>query len=51
MPDVEIGAIAMTETVTNELIYEILKKIQGDVAQIKKRGGDHDEQFKGLRHI
>ena len=40
----------MSETITNELIYGVLKKIQEDVAYIR-RSDDHDEQFKGLRHM
>jgi hypothetical protein len=41
----------MSETITNELIYGVLKKIQEDVAYIRRRSDDHDEQFKGLRHM
>ncbi len=35
--------------VSNELIYEVLKKIQADVAHIKARVDDHDQQFIALR--
>jgi septal ring factor EnvC (AmiA/AmiB activator) len=38
----------MTE-VTNEIIFEVLKKIQADVAHIKGRVDDHDQQFIALR--
>jgi hypothetical protein len=41
----------MAEAVTNELMYEILKKIRDDVAYIRQRADDHDEQFKGVRHM
>ncbi len=41
----------MTDKITNELIYEVLKKIQADVADIKKNVRDHDEQFKSIRHM
>jgi hypothetical protein len=41
----------MAETITNELIYEILKQIRDDVAQVRQRVESHDEQFKGLRHL
>ena len=41
----------MSETVTNELIYGVLKKIQEDVTHIRRRVDDHDEQFKSLRHM
>lgn len=39
----------MSETITNELMYEVLKKIQADVAHIKDRVDDHDEQFIAMR--
>jgi hypothetical protein len=39
----------MTQPITNELIYEVLKKIQADVAHIKARVDDHDQQFIALR--
>jgi septal ring factor EnvC (AmiA/AmiB activator) len=35
--------------VTNELLFEVLKKIQGDVVHIKARVDDHDQQFIALR--
>jgi hypothetical protein len=41
----------MSEAVTNELMYEILKQIRDDVRHIRIRIADHDEQFKGLRHM
>jgi len=39
----------MPEAVSNELLYEILKKIQADVAHIKSCVDDHDQQFIALR--
>ena len=39
----------MAEAITNELIYEVLKKIQADVAHIKTRVDDHDQQFVAMR--
>lgn len=41
----------MTETVTNELIYSILKQIRDDVAHIRRRADEHDEHLKGIRHM
>jgi hypothetical protein len=41
----------MPETITNELIYEILKQIRDDVTHIRQRVDGHDEQFKGVRHL
>lgn len=41
--------ITMPENVNNELLYEILKKIQADVAHIKGCVDDHDQQFITLR--
>lgn len=35
--------------VTNELLYEVLKKIQGDVAEVKKTLGDHSQQLIRIR--
>jgi septal ring factor EnvC (AmiA/AmiB activator) len=35
--------------VTNEFIYEVLKKLQGDMAEVKKALSGHDEQFIALR--
>ena len=34
---------------TNELIYEVLKNIQADVAHIKARVDDHGHQLIGIR--
>jgi hypothetical protein len=39
----------MAETITTELLYEILKKIQADVAHIRSRVDDHDQQFIAMR--
>ena len=39
----------MAEPITNELIYEVLKRIQSDVAHIRDRVDDHDQQFILLR--
>lgn len=39
----------MTDAITNELIYEVLKKLQTDVAQIKETQRDHSQQFIRLR--
>jgi hypothetical protein len=36
----------MTQVVTNELIYEVLKKIQADVAHVRE---DHGRQLVSLR--
>jgi uncharacterized protein YukE len=41
----------MTEDVTNELLYEILKQIRDNVTHIKRRVDDHDEHLKGIRHM
>ncbi len=41
----------MAENVTNELIYEVLKQIEADVADLKKTGKRQDEQFSGIRHM
>jgi septal ring factor EnvC (AmiA/AmiB activator) len=38
----------MTE-VTNELLYEVLKKLQSDMSEVKKTLSDHDQQFIALR--
>jgi len=35
--------------VTNEIMFEVLKKIQADVAHIRGRVDDHDQQFISLR--
>jgi uncharacterized UPF0160 family protein len=37
------------ETVSNELIFEVLKKIQDNVAHIRTRVDDHDQQFIAMR--
>jgi hypothetical protein len=39
----------MTENITNELIYEVLKKIQGDLTEIKGTLADHSHQFIRVR--
>lgn len=41
----------MTGKVTNEIMFEILKDIQADVSHIRRRLDEHDEQFKGIRHL
>jgi len=41
----------MSEPVTNERLYSILKKIQEDVSSIRRRAVDHDEQFKEMRRL
>ena len=41
----------MAETITNELIYEILKHIQEDVAHIKHRADEHEGHFQSIRHM
>jgi hypothetical protein len=41
----------MTGNVTNEIIFEVLKQIQADVSHIRRRTDEHDEQFKGIRHL
>lgn len=41
----------MAGAVTNELIYEILKQIQTDIADLKKANTRHDEQFTAIRHM
>jgi hypothetical protein len=35
----------MTQTIDNQLIFEVLKKIQTDVTHIKERVSDHDQKF------
>lgn len=35
--------------ITNELIYEVLKKLQADVAQVKATQADHSRQFIRVR--
>jgi uncharacterized protein YicC (UPF0701 family) len=41
----------MAENVSNDLIYEILKQIQTDIADLKKIGARQNEQFSGIRHM
>ena len=41
----------MAETVTNELLFEVLKKVQRDVADIRLRGESLAEQLSSIRHI
>ena len=38
----------MTEP-TNELIFEVLKAIQGDMAEMRKTQAEHGQQFIGIR--
>jgi len=35
--------------VTNELLYEVLKKLQADMAEVKKTLSDHGHQFIRIR--
>ena len=37
--------------VTNELMYEVLKSIQGEVVTMRRTMEDYGEQLKGIRHI
>ena len=37
--------------VTNELMYEVLKSIQGEVVTMRRTMDDYGEQLKGIRHI
>jgi hypothetical protein len=39
----------VTENITNELIYEVPKKIQGDLTEIKSTRADHSHQFIRVR--
>lgn len=39
----------MPEAVTNELIYEVLKKLQQGIARVDGKLDDHTRQFIGLR--
>ena len=39
----------MPENVTNELLYEILKQLQIDVADVKRMLTDHTRQLIGIR--
>ena len=41
----------MPENVTNELLYEVLKSVQEDVAHIKHRTDEHAEHLKSIRHM
>ena len=41
----------MNSNVTNEIMFEVLKQIQADVSHIRHRIDEHDEQFKGIRHL
>ena len=41
----------MAENISNDLIYEALKQIQADIAELKKVGARQDEQFSGIRHM
>lgn len=35
--------------VTNQLIYEVLKQLQADMAQVKATQADHTQQFLRMR--
>ena len=39
----------MPETVNNELIYEVLKRIQADLTEVKAAQADHSRQFIRVR--
>jgi parvulin-like peptidyl-prolyl isomerase len=39
----------MTQNVTNELIYDVLKQLQADVAELKATLADHTRQFIRVR--
>jgi hypothetical protein len=39
----------MAEPVTNELMYEVLKRVQSDLAEIKATQADHGRQFIRVR--
>jgi hypothetical protein len=39
----------MSDTVTNELLYEVLKQVQADVALIKKTVTDHTRLLVRMR--
>ena len=39
----------MTENITNELMYEILKQLQGEVARVRATLADHTHQLIRLR--
>lgn len=41
----------MTETVTHELMYGVLKQIQEDMDYVRRRAEAHDEYLKGIRHM
>lgn len=39
----------MPENITNELLYEVLKRVQSDLADVKAVLGDHSRQFIRVR--
>jgi hypothetical protein len=39
----------MSQNVTNELIYDVLKQVQADVAEVKGTLADHTRQFIRVR--
>jgi hypothetical protein len=39
----------MSQNVTNELIYDVLKQLQADVAEVKATLADHTRQFIRVR--
>lgn len=39
----------MPEVVTNELLYEVMKQLQADVAEVKAAQADHSRQFIRVR--
>ena len=39
----------MPESITNELLYEVLKRVQSDLAEVKAMQGDHSRQFIRVR--
>jgi hypothetical protein len=39
----------MSQNVTNELIYDLLKQLQADVAEVKATLADHARQFIRMR--
>jgi hypothetical protein len=41
----------MTDTVTNDLMYELLKRIHAQGADTNRRVMDLEEQIKGMRHL
>jgi flagellar capping protein FliD len=40
-----------TDNISNELIYEILKKLQAGQSRMEARLAEHSEQFNGIRHL